>query len=433
MTAVDPTCRQEPQMHRDPREAIPAGQRPAGRRVYREASPTELIFIATRMIVVSRSSLSGTIGRAEFEAAVALLEARYGILRSVVEDGHFVGRMDDRSAVEAWLPADGCSAETLYAQLLNADLDTGKALYAIHVIAADDALDVFMLTSHAITDATSLIELHSCLAHLCDCVVRGEAPALGEQPFPTPVDEAVNRSLAALATDAPPSSYSGVFAEIPMRAPHDGGPVTHRLERVVIGADAMHRIREASHAAGSSVHAFLLAAFALAIRDVADGHPRRILLRSSVDMRRRLEPHVSPELVFTAITGHITSVPDLDRPLVEIARFIFDDIHQGLANGSIFHDYINYPRALGGPRQSPVAINVSDIQTVQFHWPVERLTVGGFEYALGWMKNFPNVSVSVYDGTLVANIVYVEEFATPTTIRAISDGFLRRLGSACGE
>jgi hypothetical protein len=52
---------------------------------------------------------------------------------------------------------------------------------------------------------------------------------------------------------------------------------------------------------------------------------------------------------------------------------------------------------------------------------------------LGWIKRFPNVSVSVYDGTLIANIVYVEEFATPATIRAISDGFVRRLDSAGGQ
>lgn len=238
------------------------------------------------------------------------------------------------------------------------------------------------LTSHAVTDATSLIELHSCLSHICDCVVRGGAPDLGVQPFPSPVDEAVSRSLAALGTDGPDTSYSGVFAEIPTRPPHDGGPVTHRLERMVIDADAMRRIKEASHATGSSVHSLLLAAFALAIRDVADGHPRQILVRSSVDMRRRLEPHFLPELALTAITGHITPISDLDRPPVEIARLIFDDIHQGMANGSIFHDYINYPREFGSPQQAPVAINVSDIQTVQFHWPLERLTVTGFEYAL---------------------------------------------------
>jgi hypothetical protein len=239
----------------------------------------------------------------------------------------------------------------------------------------------------------------------------------------------VNRSLAALPAENPPASYAGVFAEIPMRAPHDGRPVRHRLERVVIEADAVQRIKSASHAQGSSVHSLLLAAFALAIRDVAESRPRQILMRSSVDMRRRLEPHVSPELVFTAITGHITPVPDLDRPLFDIARFIFEDIHQGVANGSIFHDYVNYPKAFGSPQQAPVAINVSDIQSVQFHWPTERLKVTGFEYALGWLKKFPNVSVSVYDGTLIANIVYVEDFVDPVVLRAIAEGLVKRLGS----
>jgi len=79
-----------------------------------------------------------------------------------------------------------------------------------------------------------------------------------------------------------------------------------------------------------------------------------------------------------------------------------------------------------------VALNISDMQTVRFHWPTERLKVTGFEYALGWMKQFPNVSVSVYDGMLVANTVYVEKFADPAIMQAISDGVVKALASACG-
>jgi len=37
-----------------------------------------------------------------------------------------------------------------------------------------------------VTDASSLIELHACLAHICDCIVRGVDPALDAQPFPDP-------------------------------------------------------------------------------------------------------------------------------------------------------------------------------------------------------------------------------------------------------
>ncbi len=392
-----------------------------------------MIYIATGTIVVSRSSIAGEISREQFDTAVAYLEARYGILRSVVEDGHFMERVDDRSAVETWLSSDTCSADALYATLLNAALDTRVRVYSIHVIVDDDGLDVFMLSSHAITDATSLIELHSCLAYLCDCVVGGVAPGLEEQPFPSPVDAAVNHSLASLPADhvSNPASYAGVFAEIPMRAPYDGQPVSHRLERVVIEADDVQRISAAGHAHGSSVHSLLLVAFALAIRDVAEGRPRQILMRSSVDMRRRLEPHISTELVFSAITGHITSILDLDRSLLDIAKLVFSDIHEGVANGRIFHDYVNYPKAFGSPQQAPIALNISDMQTVTFHWSTERLKVTGFEYALGWLKKFPNVSVSVYEGTLIANIVYVEEFVDPVIMRIISESFVKRLASAC--
>ena len=144
-----------------------------------------------------------------------------------------------------------------------------------------------------------------------------------------------------------------------------------------------------------------------------------------------LEPPISTGLVLTAITGHITPIPDLDQPLFDIAKLIFDDLHKGAASGSLFHDYVNYPKAFGSAQQPPVALNISDMQTVKFEWPMERLKVTGFEYACGWLKKFPNVSVSVYDGTLIANTVYVEEFADPAIMRAISEGVLKRLLSAC--
>jgi hypothetical protein len=398
-------------------------------RCFRKASPTEMIYLATDTLVVSRSRIAGAVSRVQFERAIRHLEARYGVLRAAVRDGRFIERDDDCSAVEAWVSPETCSADALYAALLNAELDTRKSIYRVHVIAGADALDVFMLSSHAVTDATSLVELHSCLAYICDCVVRGVSPALQVQPFPEPLDAAVERAFASLTQDGigHTPSYSGAYTEIPLRAAHDGQALSHRLERIVIAADDVARLHAASHANGCSVHALMLAAFALAIRDVSDGTFRQILLRSNIDMRRRLEPHVSTDLIFTAITGHITRVSDLDRPLFEIARIIFDDIRAGVANGAFFSEYLNYPRSFGAVLQAPVALNVSDMQAVTFRWPMERLKVTGFEYALGWLKKFPNVSIAIYEGTLVANIVYVPEFVDPSIMRVISDDFVKRL------
>lgn len=400
--------------------------------IYRKASPTELIYVATGMVVVSRSTISGKIGKPEFHAAVAQLEERFPILRAVISDQHFMARDDTRSTIETWVPDHECSAEEMYARLLNAELNPAEALCRMHVIARADGLEVFMLTSHAVTDATSLIELHSCLAHLCDSVVMGWRRDPGVQHFPEPVDQAVEACLNALGHSDPRPSYTGAFAEIPMRAAYDGGAVTHRLQRVLIGARDVERLHETAHAAGSSVHALLLAAFALAVRRVSKVRSPKILMRSSVDMRRRLEPHVATDLVFTAITGHITQIPDLDQPLADIARFIFDDIHEGAVNGSILRDYVDYPRVFGSPDQAPVAMNLSDIQSVRFRWPTEQLRVTGFEYALGWLKKFPNVSISIFDGTLVANIVYVEEFVDPGIMQVLAEDAASRLVSPAG-
>jgi hypothetical protein len=134
-------------------------------RVFREASPTELVYISTGTTVVSRSSIAGAVSRKQFEAAVARLEASYDILRSAVENGQFVQRVDNNSSVVSWLPSEAATdADAMLAKLLNAELDTGRGVYNIHVIAGDGGLDVFLLSCHAITDATSLIELHACLA-----------------------------------------------------------------------------------------------------------------------------------------------------------------------------------------------------------------------------------------------------------------------------
>lgn len=422
-------------------ERPPHDRTRAARHIYRQASATELTYIRTRTLVVSRTTIAGTVTREQFETAIDYLEARYGILRTVIENGQFIARTDDASAVKSWSSPESCSADALYATLLNAELDTRRAVYRVHVIAGGDTLDVFMLSSHAVTDATSLVELHSCLAHICDCLVRGEIPRLPAQPFPIPVDAAVSRSLASLPKDGlgNPASYTGAFTEIRLRAPYDGRPIMHRLERSVIDAPQMQRITATAHVQGCSVHSLLLAAFARAIgdvtkdasKDLSKDASRRILMRSSVDMRRRLEPHVSPELVLTAITGHITPVPDLERPLFDIARHIFLDIHEGVTNGLIFHDYENYPTTFGSKRQPPVALNVSDMQAVRFHWPTQRLRVTGFEYACGLSTKFPNVSVSVFDGRLIANTAYVEEFVDPEVMQAICAQAVNRLVSAC--
>jgi hypothetical protein len=406
---------------------------PPARR-FRQPSPTEQIYITTKTQVVSRSSVSGTISRAQFAEALAGLERRFVILRAAIDSGHFVEKPADAQTPLAWLDAATTTADELYDRLLDTPLDLSDSIYNVYVISRDDGFDIFLLTSHAVTDATSLVEIHAFLIYLCDCAVRGTLAAIAEQPFPETIDDAVDRCLAVLALGesatpaAPRPDYSGAFLRLPtLPQAATTGMLTHRVNRLVIEPGEMAHVIAAAHRHAVSVHCLLAAAFARAIQEMADGDASRIIMRCSVDLRRRLEPHLSTELVFSAITAHATLVEDMSLSIFGIARCIHDDIQRSTADGRIFRDYQNYPKAFGTPQDMPAALNISDMGRVRFHTEITQLRPQGFDYATGWLKPYPNVSVTIFDGRLVANTAYVEEFTPSPVIARMAEGVLRHL------
>ncbi len=400
-------------------------------RRFREPSPTEAIYIKTETQVVSRSLIDGAITESQFRAALAHLEDAFVILRARIEAGHFVERAPDAPAPLRWLPAAEATAEAIYDDLLNAPLDLAAGIYTVTVLDHGHRFEIFMLSSHSVTDATSLVEIHSVLIYLCDCMVRGVEPAVAPQAFPEPIDDAVGRCLAALGLDERTiarSAVDGPFLHLPMLIAPDaagGAPAPdnphHRVERFEIAPDAMRHVAAASHSHGVSVHALLAAAFARAIAALSGMAPGPILIRASVDLRRRLDPHVPVDLVFSAVTAHVTPIASTAAPIFEIARTIFDDFHGDTGEGRIFLDYQTYPKTFGETRHDPTAINISDMGAVAFHAAIETLKPTGFEYATGWMKRFPNVSISIFEGRLVATMTYVDAFIAPAVMRRLAE------------
>jgi len=396
-------------------------------RRFREPSATEAIYIRTATQVISRSLIDGGITETQFRAALARLETAFVILRAKIEAGHFVERSPGEAAPLRWLNAAQMTADEVYDDLLNTTLDLARSIYAISVLDHGARFEVFMLSSHSVTDATSLVEVHSALIYLCDCVVRGAEPAIGVQAFPETIDDAVARCLDALGVDetavAAPA-WEGPFLHLPMLIAADAAApdrARHRVERTIIEPAAMRPVVEAAHSHGVSVHALLGAAFAKAIAVLSGGEGQQIGIRSAIDMRRRLDPHVSVDLVFSAVTAHVTWIETVEVSIFEIAKAIFADIHTGDAEGRIFLDYRNYPKAFGSTRNDPAAISISDMGKIAFHAAIETLTPTGFEYAAGWMKRYPNVSITIVEGRLVATMTYVEAFIAPAVMRQLGE------------
>jgi hypothetical protein len=84
-----------------------------------------------------------------------------------------------------------------------------------------------------------------------------------------------------------------------MRAFADGRHPSARA--ILVHANDIHWISAASHAHGSC------------------DDPMRIYARG-------LKSHICMDMIFWAISAHVTCVPDLDRSPIEIVKGIFDDI-----------------------------------------------------------------------------------------------------------
>lgn len=405
---------------------------------FRAPSATERIYLTTGTQVISRSTLAPAPGGAAVTGAIVAaalgdLEARYPILRAAVVEDHFVARPAGAPRPLHRLPAGG-DPDAAYAALIARRLDLVRGLYEAHVAETAEGVDVYLLSTHAITDATALVDLHTHLAFLVDCRVRGVSAPRDEQAFPPDIDAAVDAGLAAHGLDpagaAPALDLSGAFVTLPERT---AGPAERRfrLERLVIEPEHTRHIAAAAHGHGVSVHAVLVAAFALAIRDLAPSPAASILMRSSIDLRRRLEPHIDPGLVFSAITGHVSRIDlggldgvggtgEQGAALAAVARAAFEDIHARTADGTIFYDYRTYPKSFGAAREAPVALNISDMGTIAPAFPIEAVRLAGFDYATALGKRYPNVSVAILDGRLVATIAYDASVLAEETVAELA-------------
>lgn len=398
---------------------------------FRELSPTESVYIRANTQVISHSAAIGAITPQQFQTALAALEVHYPILRAAIADAHFIERPPS-AATFVWLDRATHNLETLYDEALGRRLDLAAAIYTIHVLADAAGFDILMLSSHAGADATALVAIHSSLMHFCDCAVRHIDPPAEPQPFPDSIDPAVEHCLAALAIPLLPGQLPNPdadFIRLPRRA--ELAAPRYRLEQLVIEADRVSEIFATCHSHGVSLHSILTAVFIFAIRKHATESGHKMLLRHTVDMRRRLEPHISCDLVFTAVTGHFTAIDNIEQSIFEIAKMIQTDIRGATADGRILQEYMNYPQSFGTPQTAPIAFNLSDMGVVSFHDEIAVLQPLGFDYATAIGQPFPNCSITIYGNRLVANTVYREDMITPAIMRALSKSILEILHQTC--
>lgn len=384
--------------------------------ILRADSESEAVYIKTHMQVVGRSTVKGFITKEQFAKALYYLEKKYPILCSVANEEALIKRSAESHEIVEWIYDS--TPEKIYEKLLNLSLDFCSSLYSMHVLVGENSFDIFTVTAHAITDATSIMMIHKDLIYFCECSIREITPEIIVQPVADSIDSAVDTSINTLKNNHPVSqSYSGDFLQLPSTSAE---ALFYCLKQIVIEEKTLAQAFQLCEEHQVSLHGVLVAAFSLAIQRLSHVKATQILMRSSIDLRRRVSPHIPNELILTAVTGHITHITNLTNNIFKIAKFVIDEIRNSTQDGTIFQDYKQYPQRFTLPQAFPIAANLSDMGKVDL-LHLESLEQTGFEYAAGWKKTCPNISITIYNNKLIANLVYIKHSINSDLIQQLGE------------
>jgi hypothetical protein len=384
-------------------------------KIVRHQTAAEAIYFKTKTQVVSRSKVLGKISKINFMRAVYCLERKYPILGVSDELNNFILRENHCPSFITWSYAS--ETQEVYTKLLNYDIDPALSLYHIEVVEDIDTFDIYMVTSHAIADAVSLMHLHQELVLFCDTVMQNISVNIEVQNIAAGIDAAVD--LSSKGPIMPNrAEYSGDFAKLKCLKVDD---YQFCLKRMLLGSDKLQDIIATGKAHGVSLHSILVAAFALGLQELSPVKSCQILMRSSIDLRRRVRPTLSNNIICTAVTGHVTWIKNLNTNIIEIARFVSAEIKTSTANGSMFADYKEYAsQFVNISKLKPIALNISDMGVMHLceHHHLRHLA---FEYGAGLKTDYPNVSITINSSGLVANIVYIKHAIADDIVDKLSD------------
>jgi hypothetical protein len=237
------------------------------------------------------------------------------------------------------------------------------------------------------------------------------------QPIHPDIDADVEESISLMekaSFEAP--KYQGPFVQLPLTPPED---YEFCLERIVFSNDQLQPILNACKKNKVTFHSILVTSFALAIYELSLSKSKQILMRSSIDLRRRVSTHISKEIICTAVTGHITCINDLTMGIVDIGKYVMQEIRTSTENGTVFEDYKNYAHQLSSSIETPIALNISDMGLIELSNPI-HLKHKSFEYATGLKKKYPNVSIAINPVGLLGSIVYVKGAIAEDTVGQLS-------------
>lgn len=405
----------------------------------RKASVTESIFISSQTQVISRSTVSGSLDISSFYTGLRYLESKYEALRCCIlkqdNDFFFVHKPENATTKMIILDPADIAVDAVYRRLLGIKLDLAAELYRLYILQHGNLCEIFMLTSHAITDAQSLITLHGDLVCFLEQISLGILPQINLQPFAEDIDAIIARYLKSFDSTSVAcfgNKEAPAVGLLHLRADNAlSSEVGHEFTQLLIEPLLLKHVLDCCHKKNISVHSLLTAVFAHAFRQIReeDSVDEHIIIRSSADLRRRIKPAVATNLIQTAATAY-TILLNTNNTLWDIANHVSDYIYQANRCNAIVYGHLEYCQNFAAVAiKQNYAINLSNIGSVPKP-KTNKLSMLGFEYALGWNKAAPSVSISTFANRMIINLTFLPRFISRNDVRQLLILVLNNLKAA---
>jgi len=400
--------------------------------------------LANSLNVVIISRIRGSLNEEIVRQALDIVQIRHPRLNC-----HIVGSLDDlrfetegtqKIPLRIVSELDPEHWKSVAIDELNSKINSKKVLIrSVLVKTLNSSINYFITTiNHAIIDAFSGIYLHSEIFSICSKI-------LSENQLPTSAKFSVLPSLEDLLPK--------IVEVHPQDKNTDKKPKTLEFESYLpnelrscglvhkkLAPDLTQKIINSSKRENTTVHGALCAAMLLAVADKIKGKDENLYLncRSSVDLRRRLNPPVSDENIAMVVSA-LTTFHEIreDQPFWDLAKEVTQQIKQKVETSEIYNVVLSYKKGtdflLNNPDKVPFSVFITNIGRVRIPSNYGFLKIEEISYALSLtaMGSVFAVAVSTFEEEMILNFIYSQPGISQNTIEMLIEKTLYYLLRYC--
>ncbi|MER7056516.1 condensation protein [Streptomyces sp. NPDC000351] len=392
-------------------------------------APHEAAIAAAGVRVVLSCDVEGDLDDAVLAQALTHLQDRTPLLTGKIAQGP--GKQPMVLIADA-APGPVLGQSTDFDEEINTPLawDQGPLLRAT-VVRGPERTRVVMSLPRAFVDGMSYLSLHHRLWDTYTSLATGRPVSAGViQPVLGPaLDDLLASQFtsgqlrdfvaerARLDTERPP-------ALVPALASHDGGPggnLSYRIVGVQLDGGRCEKLVKCAREASLSVNALVSGALLTSLRSLlpTQEDPVRLLCTTAVDMRRRLAPPLSAEVLQSAATTtSIRLEVSKEAHPAAVGQDLAARLRADLESGAAAMELAAFPYMLD---QHPPSLVITNVGTVPEPVLPEGLRISNVSLApLGHVPMIFAV-VSRYQARLAVDLTWSRAWYTDAQIAALSD------------